>query len=576
MDYILGIEGLAWLGRPMRRWIALIAICLLSLGGSAFISWYMYDAETRQIEADFQRDISRRGVQLDNELTKLRATMRYWRKFYETSRSPIVPEQFRLIAKDVLKTYPSLQSIAWAPLIAHDQRAAFEKQFRQSNPNFSIFTLRPDMNTAKIDEGYLKRAGTFDPFKFFTPVGDQPQYLPFAVIEPQDRTGFLTGLDVSRLNSISFAKYVARIQNSGSGDIIALPALPSPFSPRHEPIIVALVPVYRAAAGADALRHDALQGLIVSIFSAEQLVRTASLADEPGDMGLQLVDTTGDGGLKVLYHYGDPIHPRMAYTRPLVDVLGRSWSIVASPSDAYIAARRSMVPYLTLFGGLMFTVLMMLYISFAQRQTRLVQSLVDERTSELQRANEKLEELSRIDPLTGVANRRHFNEMLLREWRRGIREGTPLALLLIDVDFFKRFNDNYGHLRGDECLQAVARALNSAFRRPGDLVARYGGEEFAVVLPNSCGEVARVAERCRAAVEALDIPHAKSEVADHVTVSVGISSVMPGDTLSPDYLLDCADKGLYVAKERGRNRVEYHMCHTCQIAEIPMDRVREA
>jgi len=189
-----------------------------------------------------------------------------------------------------------------------------------------------------------------------------------------------------------------------------------------------------------------------------------------------------------------------------------------------------------------------------------VQAEVTNRTRELRSANDKLEQLSRIDSLTEVANRRFFNETLLGEWRRAVREKRSLAILMIDVDHFKRFNDHYGHLQGDECLQEVAQALMTAVRRGGDLVARYGGEEFGVVLPNAGEEAMSVAERCRAAVEELKIAHAQSGGIGHVTVSIGMSSVVPNGSMAPEDLLDSADKALYSAKDAGRNQVLYNPC----------------
>ncbi len=378
----------------------------------------------------------------------------------------------------------------------------------------------------------------------------------------------LTGLDMSSVNSSSLSKYVAQIRDSGSDDIIGLPGLLSPFSPNHEAIIVALVPVYLNGANPSVAHAPVLRGFITTFFSIEELVRGAALADQPKGIGFQLIDATGDGGLKNLYHYGEPLQRRMAYQRPLVEVFGRRWSIVASPSDEYIVARRSIVPAVSFFGGFVFTGLLVLYTNLTQRQTQVVRALVDERTRELQHANEKLEQLSRIDSLTEVANRRHFNEVLQLEWKRSIREQTSLAILLIDVDFFKRFNDHHGHLYGDECLLMVARTLRSVFKRPGDLVSRYGGEEFAVILPNSDEEVAEAAERYRQAVEQLGIAHPQSEVAAHVTVSIGVSSVVPNESILADDLLDAADKGLYAAKAQGRNRVVYQACDTGNIVSV--------
>lgn len=551
----------------MRKWLTLLVICVLSLGGTGLLSWYLYETETKQIEAGFQRDIGQRANQLEKELVKHRATLRYWRSFYETSKT-IDTEQFRSIAKDVLSTYPSLQLVAWAPMVPKAQRAAFEKQFKRINPQFSIFTLRPELNNAMSQKDLVQHmAHEMDPRMLFQPSGDQPQYFPVSVVEPMEQAGFFVGLDAGSLNPVRVAAQLARSRDSG--DVAALPTFPSPFSPRREAITVMMVPVYSGEAGSIAERRNAVKGIIAVIFSVEELVRFSSLSDQPKGISFQLLDKTGDEGLELMYKYGSAVGGPMAYERPIMDVIGRKWSVVASPSEAYIAGKRSIVPQVALMGGTIFTALLLLYVNLMQRQTNVVRSLVDRRTSELKQANvelnvlnQKLEQLSRIDSLTEVANRRYFNETVHREWKRAIRESKPIAILLIDVDYFKRFNDQYGHLRGDECLQQVAHALAEVFNRPGDLVSRYGGEEFAIILPNAGGEAMRVAERCRAAVEELAIPHQQSHVASYVTVSVGMSSVVPNGSISPDYLLDCADKGLYIAKEHGRNRVIYHTCHT--------------
>jgi two-component system chemotaxis family response regulator WspR len=174
--------------------------------------------------------------------------------------------------------------------------------------------------------------------------------------------------------------------------------------------------------------------------------------------------------------------------------------------------------------------------------------------AELELKNQELERLSGSDALTGIPNRRRFDEAFSLEWRRGLRESTPLTLVLIDVDFFKKYNDAYGHLAGDDCLRQVAQAIRHAARRPGDLAARYGGEEFAIVLPNTdAAGGAVVAENVRAMVEALGLPHEKSEVATHVTASLGVASQVPGSHTARAQLIAAADAALYEAKRSGRN-----------------------
>lgn len=175
----------------------------------------------------------------------------------------------------------------------------------------------------------------------------------------------------------------------------------------------------------------------------------------------------------------------------------------------------------------------------------------------LETANRKLVEQSTLDGLTGIANRRRFDDFMEVEWKRAQRNDLPLSLIMIDIDVFKAFNDNYGHLAGDECLKKVAKTLQKGLKRPGDLAARYGGEEFAVVLPETnTGGAASLAEELRRRVEKLKIPHAYSPVMDVVTVSLGVATVIPKKDLLPETLIELADKALYRAKEKGRNRFE--------------------
>jgi diguanylate cyclase (GGDEF)-like protein len=174
----------------------------------------------------------------------------------------------------------------------------------------------------------------------------------------------------------------------------------------------------------------------------------------------------------------------------------------------------------------------------------------------LQEANATLELLSSMDGLTGVANRRRFDEVLEVEWRRAQRSSEPLSLILLDIDCFKPFNDAYGHQQGDDCLKAVARVLDSSVQRASDLVARYGGEEFAVVLPGVAAQPAfELAEMLRTRVAGLSIAHAQSTVAPRVTLSAGVATRHPDLGGSTAELLAAADEALYSAKGAGRNRV---------------------
>ncbi|MCP4213020.1 MAG: diguanylate cyclase, partial [bacterium] len=195
-------------------------------------------------------------------------------------------------------------------------------------------------------------------------------------------------------------------------------------------------------------------------------------------------------------------------------------------------------------------------IKSLKNREKTLQRLVEEQTRELRTANLKLAELSNLDGLTEIANRRYFDEHLKKEWRRCQRNRTPFSMLMLDVDFFKLYNDTYGHQKGDIALKSVAIILAHSISRSGDLAARYGGEEFAVILGETDLHGARVlAEKLRARVESLSINHIKSSVSQWLTISIGCTTTIPGPDNSPEQLVLTADKALYSAKHAGRNRV---------------------
>lgn len=195
---------------------------------------------------------------------------------------------------------------------------------------------------------------------------------------------------------------------------------------------------------------------------------------------------------------------------------------------------------------------------------------------QLKKQADQLRALVKSDPLTGIANRRALDEHAALEWRRAQRNCKPIAVLMIDIDFFKAYNDHYGHIEGDHCLRQVATTIDSLVCRPADLTARFGGEEFAVLLPESSGPQAlRVAEKIRKAIESLNIPHARSQASNRVTVSIGVAVGLPhfsadaSEQADGQYTADCryfeppnlealfnlADAALYDAKQGGRNQV---------------------
>ena len=244
-----------------------------------------------------------------------------------------------------------------------------------------------------------------------------------------------------------------------------------------------------------------------------------------------------------------------SFSVPIDLVSGQQWTLRATPTAQYFAARSNGVAVLVLFAGLLLTALTTLYLEITLRRADQVKLLIQGSTEQLNSANKQLEMLTLTDELTGSVNRRGFEHALQGEWGRAIRDKNALTLLIVDVDYFKAYNDHYGHLAGDECLKRVAQALAAVPGRLGDLVARYGGEEFAVILPNTEDLDAVVAERCRAAIEGMGIPHEYSAAGPVVTVSVGSATCWPHQHEDPREIIVLADKAMYEAKASGRNRV---------------------
>lgn len=167
-----------------------------------------------------------------------------------------------------------------------------------------------------------------------------------------------------------------------------------------------------------------------------------------------------------------------------------------------------------------------------------------------------LDQLAYLDGLTEISNRRRFEEVFHKEWARAARSAMPFSLAMVDVDYFKQYNDHYGHAMGDLTLQKIAKALDGVLRRPADFIARYGGEEFVMLLPETDAAAAKmIADRARQVVIEQNIPHNFSKVASLVSVSVGLATIYLDNKISPQTFLEAADQNLYQAKQRGRNRV---------------------
>jgi diguanylate cyclase (GGDEF)-like protein len=227
-------------------------------------------------------------------------------------------------------------------------------------------------------------------------------------------------------------------------------------------------------------------------------------------------------------------------------------AIFANHTDLNILVQNTFSVIATIIIGSFSNYLMENYL----RRDFLNSLLLAHENRQLQIASHELRRLSISDALTNLGNRRHFEFTIDQEWNRAMRTQTPISLVMLDIDFFKNYNDNYGHQAGDTCLRLVAEKIGGFAKRPGDTSARYGGEEFALLLSGTeLIQAGTVAEACRASVESLKIPHNHSEVSQVVTVSAGVATMIPNIHSNRRALIEAADKALYQAKRDGRNRV---------------------
>lgn len=262
-------------------------------------------------------------------------------------------------------------------------------------------------------------------------------------------------------------------------------------------------------------------------------------------------------GLMMVIIYGNLVQ-RLRFWNAVVFSLSVLAMHIGGILMVHIFNPRLIVPMVALVGATaVFTLMTNYALERDERRQYLLSLRRKHLLGDLGLVQQRLQQLSRMDALTGLPNRRHFQQYLQQAWQRASHDQTPMSILMLDVDHFKRYNDLYGHPAGDLCLQRVAQAMQDSLRRPDDLVARYGGEEFIAVLPHADAEVARLAaERVRQAVAGLCIPHEASPTAAVVTLSVGVATVQAGQHgLTAADLIAQADAALYQAKTAGRNQV---------------------
>jgi diguanylate cyclase (GGDEF)-like protein len=472
--------------------------------------------------------------------------------------SAVERSEFRAFTAPLMARHPGVAALSWVARVPAAERVSWERRARTDYPGFRI--------TERGVDGKM------------VPVGKRPEYYPVFYIEPFQGNEAALGFDLA---SEKVRRETLR-EAVTSGDAAATPRLRLVQETGAQHGFLVVLPLFQggSAPATETGRWERLSGFVTAVFRIGDIA--AAVAGPPGTqhLGLVLCDQDApqdsrfllsiNGAEEELRARGSlpcsAAPPSGLFAEEEMLVAGRRWTMSILPVRGGYSTGVTWQSWTALLGGLLLTVFVAAYLHVARLRSddvieanRRLTEEVDERMRMermLRVANTKLDRLSRQDQLTRVANRRHFEETLHHEWLRAVRSHQPLSVLLVDVDYFKEFNDSYGHPEGDACLQRVAGALAFVLNRPGDLLARYGGDEFAVVLPETPPEGAMmVAQRLVAAVTELSIPHGAHPAGERVSLSVGVATMNPAEERGPELLLRQADRALYRAKEGGRARV---------------------
>ncbi|MCL1059628.1 diguanylate cyclase [Shewanella gelidimarina] len=513
----------------------LLFTTLVSIVISVAIGMRLYVEETRAIEVEFTQDIDDKARVLEQEIM-LNIEVLHALKGVFISSDNVSRGEFKQVATSFLMRHRNIQALEWIPRVDALDRVAMETRQHTFYPDFEFTERTTNQNLVTATS--------------------RSQHFPVLYLEPFAGNENALGFDFG--SEIEFMKVLNKSRDIGTSMASAGVKL---VQANDQTGVFIFLPIYQGEPNTLIKRQQRLLGFIGGVFRIADMFDSAIKRTWVQGIDYTLEDITNDKHQALYSNLRDnesvnfhQNNSEIVYQRPLTRFSGRQWQIHAMPSEGYIAERRTAFPYLVGAFGISATLALAIYVFFIMRHTHMIDIQVKERTRDLNLAKKKLEALSMTDSLTRIGNRRFFDEAFQREWQLAIKNKTRLALLMIDIDNFKSYNDSYGHLAGDQCLIEVAQAIAEALHRPSDVVARYGGEEFVVLLPHT-RDCFSPAQRCCSNVEVLNIPHASSFTGPYVTVSVGVASIIPTEHDDMIKFAAVADIALYKAKDNGRNQV---------------------
>ncbi|WP_407680270.1 sensor domain-containing diguanylate cyclase [Candidatus Chordibacter forsetii] len=518
----------------------LLILLVIGVLVSVYAGKLVYNRETDAIHLSFRRDFSDKVQALSRELFLMVEVVYGVKNLYDCSDNVDYDEFITNVHSFLTRHGDKIQALSWNPRETTESIPVFLESIRSLSPDFKEFEI-----SERNEQGLLVKAKL-----------DRESYFPIAFIEPMIGNEVAHGFDIAsdpeRYETIKSAMKTGEIhatptidlvQHRGKGVLVIAPIYkgkPKTLEKRIEQLDGVVVGVFNVNRMVDkALRSTAAQNLTIEILEGEF---PAKLKPKPGVLSkASIIEMPTGNSFKSIYSSSEDesaIFPTLGDFGEFdtITFANRSWGIKGTPFQDYVEQRRTFAPLLVSIFGTFLCVTTFGY---------LFRILV---------VQEKLKALTMLDSLTKVANKRGIIDCLNYEWKRCMRDTQSLSICMIDIDEFKKFNDTYGHVAGDRCLQEVAEALQKAATRSVDLIGRYGGEEFCLIMPNT-NDPSMVAKSCLDNVADLHIPHSGSSSASYVSVSIGLATIVPQKDDSLTTFLKAADKALYEAKEFGRNQI---------------------
>lgn len=501
---------------------------LVGIVFSFLVGLRVYEIETKSIQKVFEKEVEGQVALVNQEVLLNIEILRGLKILFDSSEF-VSHEEFSTATREILTNHKSIKALEWIPRISKEERAGFESERRKYFPNYEILK--------KSSSGIMEI------------VEEKDYYFPISYLEPYVGNETALGFDLSSHK----VRNDTLIESMEQNKILASESIKLVQDGTNAFLV--FIPFFKVVSITKEQRNKNLEGFILGVFNINDIFSNALKYQVTKSIVLELLY---EDKKRYFYKVDKNETDNYTYFSKFNTLPSQNLIIKAQPKKGYIESRRDYTPIIVFVIGVLFSITAGKYTLSIITYSEEMENEVILRTKALNVANKRLEELSKTDGLTKVYNRRYFDETFDKEFKVALRNSQALALLMIDIDYFKNYNDAYGHVQGDKCLQQVASSLVGSFHRPGDIVSRYGGEEFVVLLPNT-NNVDYVCKSLLKAIMNLNIEHKDSQIADIISVSIGAKVVDKVDfSITKEEFLEDADKALYEAKESGRNTFIVH------------------